>query len=595
MGSNSEQNKSRAERGQKGSAGAAAVQSKTPQAKPAKTAGTKAAGPLQAKPAKSAKVKSKRQPREHNVKAQGVAAYSGIMVLYMFATVVTKVIGFGREIFITARFGYGTISDGYILGFSVPDLVYSLLVGGAVTAAVTPILASAIERNEEKKVWHSISTFYTLILSLSFVLLTAGTIFSGDIIRLLNAGKEPAVLEVAAAVSKIIFLQTFFFILISIINSILSAYKVFGLPVFGDSIYNLVCLLAIALLGAPTLAGASRVAWGVVAAALCYFLYMAYFAKPYLGNFKPNFDVRNPLFKRILFLAIPPVIAGTVAQLTLITKQSYADQFTGAVTSLRNATTLYYLPYQIIISSIGPLMLPNLSGFLARGADKEASDFYTKAIKTVLFMLLPCVIFFALCSEETVRAVYQWDPSKYTEENVRATASLLRILSVNMIIECLIFFINQVFFARQRSWISLLTGIMTLVLTPFFCHIYINVFNLGLASLTLATCSYNLIILLVSHLLKKHFAPEVKMTGLLSFITKALVAAFFSFSILLLLRGMLPLASGKFLQLVQYAFYGVLILGFYFMAAVLLRMPEAQAVLRMLTDFAAKIFRRRRV
>ena len=530
----------------------------------------------------------------HNKKAQGVAAYSGIMVLYMLATVVTKVLGFGREIIITARFGYGTISDGYILGFSVPDLVYSLLVGGAVTAAVTPILAAAIERNEEKKVWHSVSTFYTLILLVSFVLLTLGLIFSGRIITAVNPNKDPEVLHVASGVSKIIFLQTFFFILIAIINSVLSAYKIFGLPVFGDSIYNLICLLGIALLGAPTREGAMRAAWGVVFAALCYCLYMGHFAKPYLHNFRPNLDLRNPLFKRILLLAVPPVVAGTVNQLTLITKQGFADQFTGAVTSLRNATTLYNLPYQIIIASVGPLLLPNLSGFLARGADREASDFYSKAIKTVIFMMIPCVILFGLSAPETVQAVYQWNPAKYSNENVLATASLLRIFSVNMILQSLIYFINQVFFARQRSWITLLTGVLTLVLNPLFCRLYIDVFHLGLQSLTLATCSYNLIILLVSRLLMKRFASEIKVEGLGAFLIKALVSGFFTFSLLLLLREVMPYSASKALQLLQYLIYGLVTLGAYFPAAADLHMQEASAVLRMLSDFFGKLRIRRK-
>lgn len=531
-------------------------------------------------------------PAGHNRKAQGVAAYSGIMVLYMFAMVVTKVLGFGREIFITSRFGYGAVSDGYILGFSVPDLVYMLLVGGAVTCSVTPILSGAIERDEEKKAWHSVSTFYTVVLIFSFILLTFGRILSGEIIGLLNPGQPAEVLSIATGVSKIIFLQTFFFILIAIINSILASYKVFGLPIFGESIYNLVCLLAIALLGAPTRQGAMRSAWGVVAAALMYMLYMARFAKPYLGNFKPNLDVRNPLFKRILLLAVPPIAAGTVAQLTLITKQSFANQFRGAVTSLRNSTTLYNLPYHIIIVSVGSLLLPNLSGFLARGAADEASDFYSKAVKTVLFMMIPCVILFAVCSDETVRAVYQWNPAKYSDQNVAATGSMLRIFAVNMIILALIYFMNQVFYACQKGWLALLTSLLGLVLNPLFCWLFINVFDFGLTSITLATLGYNAAIFAVSRPLMRRFAPEIRMAGRREFLLKAGVAAFFSFSALLLVHQLIPASPHKILQLVQYVFFAAVIFLAYFIAAKALKMQEAAAVLRMLKQFFAKIRRR---
>lgn len=514
------------------------------------------------------------------------------MAMYMFATVMAKLLGFGREIFIVDRFSYGAVSDGYILGYSIPDLVYRLLVGGAVTAAVTPILSSAIERDEEDKVWRPISTFYTVILISSFILLTLGEIFSGQIIGFLNPGKSAEVLDIASATSKVIFLQTFFFILIAIINSILSANKVFGLPVFGDSIYNFFCLLAIIFLGAPTKAGAVNVSWGVVFAALCYFLYMAYFAKPYVRNFKPNLDIKQPLFHRILRLAVPSLIADTVIQVNVIIQQSFADQFVGAITSLRNSQTLYNLPYQIIVSAIGPMLLPNISGFLARGANKEASRFFSTSLRSMLFMVFPFVILFGVCAEDTVRAVYQWNPATYTDANVTATASLLQMYSVNMLLQSFIYFINQAFYARQKSWIALVTSTLTIMLNPLFSWFYINVLDMGLQSLTMATVSYNLVILLVSYQLMKRHVPEIKIGKMGRFTVTGLVAGFLSFSVLLLMKSAMPLPEEKIMQLVQYVLFAVGGIGSYFLAALAMGMPEAQVVIRMFTSFRDRLKRK---
>ena len=532
------------------------------------------------------------QEIKHNRKAQSAGAYTGIMAMYMFATVMAKLLGFGREIFIVDRFSYGAVSDGYILGYSIPDLVYRLLVGGAVTAAVTPILSSAIERDEEDKVWRPISTFYTVILISSFILLTLGEIFSGQIIGFLNPGKSAEVLDIASATSKVIFLQTFFFILIAIINSILSANKVFGLPVFGDSIYNFFCLLAIIFLGAPTKAGAVNVSWGVVFAALCYFLYMAYFAKPYVRNFKPNLDIKQPLFHRILRLAVPSLIADTVIQVNVIIQQSFADQFVGAITSLRNSQTLYNLPYQIIVSAIGPMLLPNISGFLARGANKEASRFFSTSLRSMLFMVFPFVILFGVCAEDTVRAVYQWNPATYTDANVTATASLLQMYSVNMLLQSFIYFINQAFYARQKSWIALVTSTLTIMLNPLFSWFYINVLDMGLQSLTMATVSYNLVILLVSYQLMKRHVPEIKIGKMGRFTVTGLVAGFLSFSVLLLMKSAMPLPEEKIMQLVQYVLFAVGGIGSYFLAALAMGMPEAQVVIRMFTSFRDRLKRK---
>ena len=168
-----------------------------------------------------------RDPRAKvkNRKAQSAEKFSGVMVLYMFATILTKILGFGREIFITQRFGYGAISDGYILGFSIPDLVYSLLVGGAITAAITPILSAAIERDEEEEAWRPISTFLTLIFVFFALFMILGEIFAGPLVSFINPGKDSFVIDIASSVSRVIFLQTFFFILIAILAAVLSANK----------------------------------------------------------------------------------------------------------------------------------------------------------------------------------------------------------------------------------------------------------------------------------------------------------------------------------------------------------------------------------
>ncbi len=536
-----------------------------------------------------------RDPRAKvkNRKAQSAEKFSGVMVLYMFATILTKILGFGREIFITQRFGYGAISDGYILGFSIPDLVYSLLVGGAITAAITPILSAAIERDEEEEAWRPISTFLTLIFVFFALFMILGEIFAGPLVSFINPGKDPFVIDIASSVSRVIFLQTFFFILIAILAAVLSANKVFGLQVFGDSIYNFISLISIAFLGVATKDGAVRVAWGIVVAALAYFLYIAFFAKPYVGNFRPNLDVKQPLFKRILFLAVPPIISGSVMQITVIIRQTFADQFVGAITSLRNAATLYNLPYQIAINSIGPLMLPNIAGFLARGANKEASIFFSKSVKTAIYILVPASILFFVASEETVQAVYQWNVQAYTHENVRATAGLLRIYAIDMLIQTLVFFINQTFYAKQKSWIALVTAVITMGLNPILFYFVINVLNQSLLGLAWASVISGFIIFLISYVLMKRNVPEIRVIHMPQYLVKVAASGVFAVGFLALAKLLMPSSPSKIIQLMQYAFYGVVIFGTYFLGTIALDMPEARSWLNIVQRVAGRVKRRK--
>lgn len=523
----------------------------------------------------------KNKVKEHNRKAQSIETFSGVMVLYMFASLLTKLLGFGREIFITQRFGYGAISDGYILGFSVPDLVYSLLVGGAITASVTPILSSAIERDGEDRVWPPISTFFTLILIFFAGFMLVGEIFAPDLVAILNPGKSAEVIDIASGVSRAIFLQTLFFILIAIVSSVLSANKVFGLQVFGDTIYNLICLLSIFFLGSQSKSGAVRVAIGIVFASMCYFLYVFHFAKPYMTRFKPTLKLRDPMMKRIYFLAIPPIISSSVRQLTVIISQIYADQFVGAVTSLRNADTLSNLPFNIIVASVGPMMLPNISGFLARGAHKEASDYFSKAVRTGLYLMLPASIFFFICSTETVQAVFQWNVEKYPMSSVFATGSILKIYAILLIFQLAKFFIHETFYASQKSWIALVTAVIQLLLSPLFFHLFLNQWDFGLEGLAWASMAINIIVLAVSYWLMRRFVPEIRVHDIGGFLVKSFASLVFASGFLNVARFLLPEAGSKLVQLIFYVILAMVMFGAYFLATVILDMPEAQTWLNL--------------
>ena len=521
-------------------------------------------------------------------KAKSFRSYSGYMLFYMIATVLTKIIGFFREIAITYKFGYGPVSDGYILGFSVPDLVYSILIGGAIGAAVTPILSSAIERDEEEKVWPTLSTFFTTIMIAFAVFLVLGEVFSPQIISFLNPDKEAEVISIATSVSRVIYIQTFFFILIAIITSVLSSNKVFGLPAFGVTIYNIVGLISVLVFGASNKAGAVKVAWGIVFAALLYFLYLNHFAKPFLGNYRPRLNFKDKRFWYILSLAIPALLSGTVRQLNTIVQQRYTSQFTGAVTSLKNATTLFNLPYQIIAVSIGGFLLPNISGYLARGANKDASDFLSKSIRITIFLVLPFALVFFIFPGRTVQAVFQWNTESYTNANVMSTASLLRIYAIDLIIVTFTYFINQLFYALQKNYYTLISAVISLASNFILCEIFINRLGFGIKALGVATLIADIIVLIYSLVILSRIAPNLEIESSLSYVVKLATTIIFTLSTLNLVDVIMPSTASKLLQLLQYVL--IFVIGFiaYLASAYFLQMDEVRSSGKMLGNFFSR-------
>ena len=265
---------------------------------------------------------------------------ANLTVAVAFSTltmVFTKVIGFLREILILQKLGFGFLSDGYYFGFAIPDLFYELLIGGAISAAITPTLAGAIEHNDEERAWKPISIFFSVSVVVMVLVTLLGGFFIEPMLKALYPTQPINTLAVATSVGRIIFFQTFFFILIGEMTAVLSANKEFVAPNIGNTIYNIGCLLAILFFANQSQRGVEFTAVGIVISAAAYFVFLLYFAKPNLKFLKFNLDVRDEGFKTLLRIALPAVVAGTFNQLIFIVQQRFSDQFSGAVTSLNQA------------------------------------------------------------------------------------------------------------------------------------------------------------------------------------------------------------------------------------------------------------------
>ncbi len=257
--------------------------------------------------------------------------------LLMFSLATAKLTGFAREIMIAPTFGYGVNTDAYFIGFQIPDLFYQLLVGGTFAAAVTPAVSSAVAKDDEKKLWKSLSTFINVFLIAFLIAILLGELFASPIIQLYNPNKDAEVIERA-----------------------LNGHKLFQRAAFTTTLYNVVCIFFMLRWGDQSAGAPARVALGVVISAAVNFIYLAFMARRVV-HYRPLIDLKDPGYKRLLRLAIPTLISGTVIQLNSIIQTGFANQFTGAVTSLRHAQTTWKLPYGIFALAVASVMSPNLT------------------------------------------------------------------------------------------------------------------------------------------------------------------------------------------------------------------------------------------
>ena len=498
-------------------------------------------------------------------------------VLVMIGLLFSKCSGFMRDIFVGIKFSDPVFRDSFTLAFTIPDLVYNLLIGGSIQSAITPSLSSAISRGEEKRGFRAVNIFISVFAVLMLIVCILGSVFSRQIYSLYNAFSGDAnnrTVELASEASKLLFPQIFFMMLAALCIGILNAYKRFASTAFGPSIYNIFVLAAIIIFAGNSQRELVYTTAGIMGAAIIYFLfqYMVGFdkMKAYRFIWKP----RDPDFIALVKRALPILISASIVQINMVILNYFAGSFDddGHIYALRNASTVWQLPYGIFAVAIGNVMLPSLAALYSSGKHKDASMLLSSRLRNALFLTVPSAVFMIILNTDVIKAVFQWS-SEYTDDDAARAGTFLVGYSIAIITHTVVFIMNQAFYAIGRTKIPLIAGCIGLLSNPLFCVVFIKA-GMGPLSLTIAysiTSVFQLLTLYIVYSKQKEIAPR----GMLKFAVKSSICAGIMALVLIVCDRTVPATGGKMVQLAILGTKLFVSAGVYFIFAAVLKQREA--------------------
>ena len=213
------------------------------------------------------------------------------VLIVMTSTLLSRLVGFVREMLLPNMLTVGVETDAYNNAFVLPDLMYSLLLGGAVSAALIPVLSGHIETDNEKEGWNAVSIFINTVFIIMFLLCIAGMVFSKELMGVLISGEgKDTTRELAANISRVLFPAIAFLMLSGILNGVLNSYKKFAAAALGPIIYNIGSVLSVYFLSPY---GVEKIAYGILASSCIYFLTVLFFTFKKLRYYRPVISYRN--------------------------------------------------------------------------------------------------------------------------------------------------------------------------------------------------------------------------------------------------------------------------------------------------------------
>ncbi|MGI6224649.1 MAG: murein biosynthesis integral membrane protein MurJ [Peptococcales bacterium] len=392
------------------------------------------------------------------VKAGGVARAAGTI---MIAMALSRLFGYIRDIVIYYKFGQDFRTDAYNAAFSIPDFLYYLLVGGALSSAFIPVFSSYLATNKEEDGWQVASTIFNLVMVLMIIGITLGLIFTPQLVKILVPGFTVEAFNLTVLLTRVMFAQSFFMALNGISQGILHSYKHFFAPALGSVLYNLgIIVVGILLVDKIGILGFSI---GVVLGAALNFLVQVPALIKIGLKYKPVFNIKHPGVQKILILMVPVFIGLSVTHLNLFVNQFLASSLPqGMISALRAAQRIMQLPIGVFAIAVALAVFPTLTAHAARKEEKEFKVTMSLGVRTVIFITLPAAVGLIALRVPIVRVMFQ--QGEFTPFNTESTAYALFFYSLGLIGYSAQQVLNRAFYALEDTKTPVTVGIITILI-----------------------------------------------------------------------------------------------------------------------------------
>lgn len=399
-----------------------------------------------------------------------------------FAYSASMVLGIIRDRLLVGRF-YACCRedlDVYWAAFRLPDVIFQLLVIGALSAAFIPVFSEYLEKNKEEAN-HIASSVITLLTLIFFFLALVVFIFAEPLSSLITGAFSLDQIKLMSSLTRIMLLAQFFFLFSNFLTGVIQSHQRFLVPALSPVVYNLGIILGILVLSSAF--GIYGPTFGVVLGALLHFLIQLPLAFRLGFSYRPSFDLHHPGVKEVGRLMLPRSLALAMGEIEATVALFLATSLTaGSLTLFYLAQHLMQLPVRLIGIPIGQAALPVLS----QKSKKEFEEFkniFLPSLFQILYLVLPATAILLVLRIPIVRLAFgaRGFPWKATI----LTGQALALFTLAIIAQAAIQLLVRGFYALHDTKTPLYIGIFSVVVNVFL-SVYLT-FNLSWGILGLAT------------------------------------------------------------------------------------------------------------
>jgi putative peptidoglycan lipid II flippase len=328
------------------------------------------------------------------------------------ATIVSRILGFVRDIVFARFFGASGDTDAFFLAFKIPNFMRRLFAEGSFSLAFVPVLSEVRQTGDRQALKELVDHVTGTLAGILLVITAIGILAAPLVLAIFAPGwliENRPEFWLSAEMLRITFPYVFFISMTALSGGILNTFERFLLPALTPVLLNISLIAAAVLLSSRMDVPVKALAWGVLAAGISQLLIQIP-ALVRLGVMpRPLWGWRHSGVRKILRLMIPTLIGSSVAQVNLLLDMVIATFLvSGSVTWLYYSDRLLEFPLGIFGVALSTVILPNLSRKFAAQNPLAFSATLDWALRLALIITLPAALGLILLAKPILITLFQY-------------------------------------------------------------------------------------------------------------------------------------------------------------------------------------------
>ena len=398
------------------------------------------------------------------------------VLLVSAAFTLAAAVGLLRNMVIARTFGIGDELDAYYAAFRLPDLLFTVVAGGALATAFIPVFTGFVAADDRTDAWRLASAITNWVVLITGAFAALAAILAPWLIRTIVApGFDPAQQAETAAVMRLVLISTVIFAVSAVQGSVLNGFKHFLLPALAPVVYPL-GVIAGALWLVPRWGVVGLAAGAVIGSALHLGIQIPGIVH-YGFRWWPILGARDAAVRRVAWLMGPRVLDLGVFHLTLLVTTNLASRLgPGRVSALEWGWDAMQLPETVIGTAFGLVTFPTLADLAARGDRDGLRRTLGEALRTVLALAIPAAVGLIVLGRPLLALLYQ--RGEFGAAATEMVYVALRFYALGLASHACLELVARAFFAGQDT------------VTPLYLAIASAAVSIGLGILLMKPLDY---------------------------------------------------------------------------------------------------------